>query len=211
MNRKLAIVLMAALGMPFAAPAQTETPSTSYSSGTASQSPDYYNRMSYTLGEARVLTEDPDRGDDADGIRLAGSYMLERNFFLRGSVMTTDTGGRYGTDTESFELGAGLRHPFTSSVDLVGVASLVRTEKDYGPFGHDEGWGPALMGGARALLAPRVEVGGYVGYREMFSDGSLGIIGEGLYHFTPNVSAIAGLMLSDDTREANLGARWNFR
>ena len=47
-------------------------------------------------------------------------------------------------------------------------------------------------------------------YQEIFSDSTLGVRGEGLYHFTPNLAGIAGLGLSDKDRTANIGARWYF-
>jgi hypothetical protein len=216
MKTTLALTL-ATLALPLAAQAaeydgRSTTSSRDYRSGPNYRSPSRdYGHFSYTLGDARLLTADPDRGDDADGLRLSGSILVQENVFLRGALLSADGGGRYGAEEESIELGAGVRHPFSPDVDLVGMASLVHTERDFGRIGEAEGWGPALVGGARAMLAPRVEIGGFIGFSEMFGDGEVAIIGEGLYHFTPNIAAVAGLVLSDSEREANIGGRWNFR
>lgn len=204
MDARRAMTLLAALALPFTVQAAQY--------GTRSTRPaSEHGELSYTLGEARVLAADPDAGDDADGIRLAGSVLLQENFFVRGAAMSARSGGRSGNDIDSLEIGAGMRHPASTSMDLVGTASLVRIERELGRSGDAEGWGPALTGGIRALLAPRVEVGGFLGFARVLGDNEISLLGEGLYHFTPNLSAVAGLALSDDTREANLGARWNFR
>lgn len=171
---------------------------------------DRYANLSYTLGEVRLLAHDPDGGDDADGVSVGGSVLFHPEFFLAGSLATLGTDGN-GVDTDTFNLGVGYRYAASERVDLLGIAGLVRVDRDFGNGRDDDDFGPSLTGGARAALTHAVEVGGYLNYVEVFGDGDLGLSGEGLYHLTPNFSLLAGVGLSDDDREANIGARWNFQ
>lgn len=170
-----------------------------------------YSRLSYTLGEVRVVAQDPDGGRNADGVAIAGSALLDPNLFVAGSYQSTGSGGPNDTNDDLFEAGVGLRHAFTSQVDLIGIAGLVHESREVGgrDFGSDIG--PSLTGGIRSPLTPKIEVGAYLNYRSLFGDGSLGVRGEGLYHFTPNFSVLAGAGLSDNDRIATLGARWYFK
>jgi hypothetical protein len=207
MNRFSGIGLLVLLCAPLAAPAQYD-----YERRTPTRSAGD-PQLSYTLGEVRLLAEDPDGREDADGIRIGGSALVHESFFVTGALSTTGSDGPNGLDTDVFELGLGFRHAFeefTRDVDLIGIAGLVRVDRDFGTRRDDDDFGPSLTGGARASLAPAFEVGGFVNYTEVFGDGDLTLLTEGLYHATPNISLLAGLGLSDDTRQVNIGARWNF-
>lgn len=171
---------------------------------------DGYARLSYTLADVRLLAEDPDGRDDADGIRVGASGQIHPNLFVTGALSSTGSDGVNGVDTDVFEVGLGFRHGITPHVDLLGIAGLVRVDRDFAGRRQDDDIGPSLTGGIRAPLTTLLEVGGYLNYTEVFGDGDLALRGEGLYHFTPNFSLLAGVGVSDDTREANLGARWNF-
>ena len=170
-----------------------------------------YGQLSYTLGEVRMVAQDPDGGRNADGVSIAGSALLDPNFFVAGSYTSTGSSGPNDTNDDVFEAGVGLRHAFTSQVDLVGIAGLVHESRQVGnrDFGSDVG--PSLTGGVRSALTPKIEVGAFLNYRSLFGDSVLGLRGEGLYHLNPNLSLLAGAGLSDNERIANLGARWYFR
>lgn len=170
-----------------------------------------YTRLSYTLADVRLLAEDPDGREDADGVRVGGSALVHPNLFVAGALSSTGSDGVNGVDTDVFEMNLGYRHALTAHVDLLGMAGLVRVDRDFGGRRSDDDLGPSLTGGIRAPLATRLEVGGYVNYLQVFGDGDLALRGEGLFHATPNLSLLAGLGVSDNTREANLGVRWNFR
>lgn len=170
-----------------------------------------YAQLSYTFAELRLLAQDPDGGDDADGIRVGGSALIHPNLFAAGALTTTGSDGANGVDTDVFELHLGYRHPLTPHVDALGMAGLVRMDRDFGGRGDDDDFGPAITGGLRAPLSSMIEVGGYLSYVQLFGDGDLALRGEGLYHLTPNFSVLAGLGLADDVREANVGVRWSFR
>ena len=203
MNTLRASALLVLLSIPLAATAQ-------YQSGRSARSAGDYANLSYTLGEVRLLAEDPDGGDDADGIRVGGSALVHPDFFVLGALSTLGSDGANGVDTDTFELGFGMRYGYSSRVDFLGAAGIVRVDRDFGGRRDDDDFGPSLTGGVRAAVTPVVEVGGYLNYVEIFGDGDLALNGEGLYHLTPNFSLLAGLGVSDDTREASIGARWNF-
>lgn len=205
MNPLKAFTLLALLCLPLAAPAQYETRSSQDSYG------DRYVELSYTLAEVRLVAEDPDGGDDADGIRLAGSALIHTDFFVAGALSSVGSDGVNGRDTDTVELGLGYRHALSARLDLVALGGLIRIDRDYGSSGDDDDFGPTLTGGARAALTPAIEVGVFANYMQVFGDGDVALRGEGLYHFTPHFSVLAGLGLSDDTREANIGARWSFQ
>lgn len=206
MNIKLKTsALLALLCLPLAATAQYEGRRSHDSNG------DRYANLSYTLGEVRLLAEDPDGGDDADGIRLGGSALFHPDFFVAGALSAVGSDGVNGRDTDTIELGLGYRYALSPRADLVAIGGLIRVDRDYSSRADDDDLGPSLTGGARAALTPAIEVGAFANYMQIFGDGDVALRGEGLYHFTPNFSLLAGLGLSDDTREANIGARWNFQ
>lgn len=207
MNTMRMSALAAVLCVPLAAQAQYPARSSSSAAGYDQT----YANLSYTLGEVRLLAEDPDGGDDADGIRLGGSALVHPDFFISGALSTLGSDGNNGVDTDIFEVGVGYRHAVSPRVDLVGIGAIVRVDRDFGGRGDDDDFGPSLTGGARGALTHAIEVGGFLNYTQVFGDGDLGLHGEGLYHFTPNFSVLAGLGVSDDTREASVGARWNFQ
>jgi len=167
-----------------------------------------YSGLSYTLGEARVVARDPDGAGDADGVSLGGSARITPDLFVAGSLTSVGSGG-YDEDTA--ELGLGLRYPFTSQVDLLGVASLVHDDRQLNGRNSGSDFGPALTGGVRSLLTPKIEIGGYARYTNLYNNGDLGLRAEGLYNFTPNFSALASAGLSNNERTASVGGRWYFR
>lgn len=203
MNTIKMSALLALLCLPLAAQAQ-------YTARSSGYGPAYAN-LSYTLGEVRLLAEDPDGGDDADGIRVGGSALVHPDFFISGALSTLGSDGNNGVDTDIFEVGVGYRRAVSQRVDLLAIGGIVRVDRDFGSRGDDDDFGPSLTGGARAALTHAIEVGAYLNYLHVFGDGDLGLHGEGLYHFTPNFSVLAGVGVSDDTREASVGARWNFQ
>jgi hypothetical protein len=196
-NRSTFILLL--LALPLAATAAA--PDTRYREPA-------YGRLSYTLGEARVVARDPDGSGNADGVSVGGSARLTPDLFLAGSVTSVGSGSY---DEDTVELGLGWRYAFTSQVDLVGIASLLHDDVQVNGRDRDGDFGPGLTGGLRTMLTPDIELGGYAKYTRLYNDSDLGLRAEGLYHFTPNFSALASAGLSNNERTASLGARWYFR
>lgn len=166
-----------------------------------------YERLSYTLGEARVVARDPDGAGEANGVSVGGSMLLRPQVFVAGSVTSVGSGD-FNDDT--VELGVGLRHPLTSQVDLVGVAGVIHDDRQIGNRNLGSDLGPSLSGGVRASVTSQVEVSAFTRYTRLYGDSDLGLRGEGLYHFNRNFSVLAGVGLSNNERTADLGARWYF-
>lgn len=208
-TQTLCATLCLLAGLPLAANAQYDN----NRHGNDRDGYDRYANLSYTLGEVRLLAEDPDGREDADGIRIAGSALFHPQFFVAGALSTLGSDGANGLDTDILELGVGYRYALSPQVDLLGVAGVIRVDRDFagGNGADDDDLGPSLTGGARAALTRVIEVGAFLNYAEVFGDGDLALRGEGLYHFTPHLAALAGLGVSDDTREAMIGARWSFQ
>lgn len=154
----------------------------------------------YTYGDLRVVSIDPDgRGGSSDGIRIAGSLLFQPNLFGVASLTTVD-------ELDQLDFGVGLRHPIAPRTELVGILGLIWADTDF-----DDDTGISLTGGVRSLIGPQFEVGGYVGYAEIFDEGDITLTGEGLLHVTRELSLVASLGFSDDYDIITLGARWNFR
>lgn len=191
------------LGLPAIAAASPSN----YSSSSRRYDDANYGRLSYTQAEARVVARDPDGAGDADGVAIGGSALVAPQVFVEGSLTSVGS-GNYDDDT--IELGVGLRHAFTANMDLVGIAAILHDERSVGSRDLGSDWGPSLTGGMRFAFNTPLEFGAYATYTRLYEDGDLGLRGEGLYHFTPNFSAIAGLGLTDNERNATLGVRWYF-
>jgi hypothetical protein len=206
MSKTAVSALLALCCIPLAATAQYPASSSTPTYGSR------YADLSYTFGEVRLLAEDPDGGDDAKGVRVGGSLLMHPDFFAVAALSTLGSSGNNGVDTDTLEFGIGYRHAISPRLDLLGIGALVWEDRDHtAPQADDDDLGVQITGGARAVLTPVIEVGGYLSYVHLFGDGDLGLRGEGLYHFTPNFSALAGVGLSDDVREASLGVRWSFQ
>ena len=165
-----------------------------------------YGSMSYSYGDARLIVVEPDVGDNADGIRLDGSFMFQPQLYAVAAVT------RYGDnnyDITMLEGGVGYRQALRSGMDLVAQGGLVLAEIDVGPFSDDD-TGLFLRGGLRGVATPQIEYGAYAEYRSIFDDGDVTLTGEGLLHFTHNLAMVASLGLSDDFNTLTLGVRWSF-
>lgn len=204
MRNRSKLVFMV-LALPLAAFAQDRARESGYGHEAG------YSHLSYTLGEVRAVARDPDGAGDADGVSLGGSALITPDLFIAGALTSVGSGGPNGYDDDTVEVGLGLRHGFTSQVDLVGIAGFIHDDRQVGNRDLGSDLGPSLTGGVRAALTPAIEVGAYANYTRLYNDSDLGLRGEGLYHFTPNFSVLAGVGISDNERNANLGARWYFR
>ena len=198
MNKILSMALL--LALPLAAQAQSQprdrhAPSQSWS------------RLSYTYGELRYVVQDPDGGgDDFDGLRLGGSLQFQPQWFAAGALTSVSSGP---VDIDTIDLGIGFRSPMQNNVDLVAIGGLVFADVETPGFSDDDS-GISLTGGVRAMVAPQFELGGYVGYVDLYGDGDVGLTGEALFHVTPQATLLASLGLSDDVNTITLGGRWNF-
>lgn len=196
MKKNLALLaLCATLAAPLPALAQSQSQSQSRNIQTS-----YGSNPHYTYGDLRVVSVDPDGpGGSSDGFRLGGSLLFQQNLFGQASLTSVDA-------LDQFDLGVGMRHPLSSRTDLVGILGIVWADTDV-----DDDTGISLTGGVRSAIGPQFELGGYVGYVEIFDEGDITLTGEGLLHVTRELALAASLGFSDDYDIVTLGARWNFR
>lgn len=187
-----ALLLCVSIAAPLPAPAQSaDEPATG---GARGQHPHY------TYGDLRIVSIDPDgRGGSSDGIRIGGSLLFQPNLFGVATLTAVD-------ELDQLDFGVGLRHPISSRTELVGILGLIWADTD-----ADDDTGISLTGGVRSLVGPQFEVGGYVGYAEIFDEGDITLTGEGLLHVTRELALVASLGFSDDYDIITLGARWNIR
>lgn len=160
--------------------------------------------LSYSYAELRFVDVDFQGGD---GLRLGGSFELDSNWLMVGSITSLDFNNN--VDLTVVELGAGYVWRYSSDFDLVSTLRVVRSDVDLGSLNADD-TGFALSAGARGLLAPQFEVRASVNHINVDdSDTYLELAGD--YYFTDRISAGASLEFAGDTDTFTIGARWYFR
>ena len=160
--------------------------------------------LEYTFAELRFVDVDVNGGD---GFRLGGSYELQGNWLIVGSLTTLDFNN--DVDTTTIDIGAGYVWPFQEDWDLVATARFLHTDVDT-PFGSDDDSGLGLSGGIRGIIAPQFEVRGSVNHVTVGdSDTFIEIAGD--YYFTPEFAAGLSVDLAGDADTLTIGARWYFR
>lgn len=160
--------------------------------------------LSYSFAELRFVDVDTNGGD---GFQLAGSYELDGDWILVGSLTSLDFNG--DIDTTLLEVGGGYVWDYTDDFDLFSTLRLVWAEVDT-PFGDADDTGFAFSAGARGLLAPKFEIRGSVNHINVDgSDTYLQIAGD--YYFTSQFSAGVSLDVAGDTDSFSIGGRWYFR
>ena len=160
--------------------------------------------LSYSYGELRFVDVDANGGD---GFQLAGSFELDQNWILVGSL--TDLDYNNNVDSTLLEIGGGYVWDYSADWDLFSTLRFVHYEVDT-PFGNADDTGFAISAGARGLLAPKFEIRGSVNHINLDnSDTYLRIAGD--YYFTQQLAAGISLDLAGDTDSFSLGARWYFR
>ena len=159
--------------------------------------------LSYSYVELRFVDVDSRSGD---GIRLNGSYELDGNWVIVGSLTSLDFNNN--VDLTLLELGGGYVWHYSDDFDLVSTLRLVRSEIDNGANDADD-TGFAITAGARGLLTPQFEIRGSVNHINLDdSDTYLELAGD--YYFTDQVSAGVSLEFAGDTDAFTIGVRWLF-
>lgn len=162
--------------------------------------------LSYSYLEANYQSLDIDGpGGKLDGFGFGGSYLVAPNVFVAGdySMLEADGGG----DLDIGNVGVGLRHSLTDTIDAVGSASLVFAKVS----GGDSETGYRVQGGLRAALG-KAELNGGIAYRDVdtFDDSQVIFSVGGVYNFTPNIAAVAGAEFESDYSGFSIGGRYNF-
>jgi hypothetical protein len=187
---KKALFLLAVFALPVTALAQ---------SGQSTK----FGDLSYSYAELRFVDAD----NDGDGFQLAGSFELEGDWILVGSLLTLDYGS--SIDATLFEIGAGYVWDYTENWDLFTTLRLAHAEVDT-PAGDADDTGFAISAGTRGFLAPKFEIRGSVNHLNLDdSDTYLQFAGD--YYFTDQLSAGISLDFAGDNELFSIGARWYFR
>ncbi len=159
--------------------------------------------LSYTYAELRFVDVDFRGGD---GLRLLGSYALQNDWLIVGSLTTLDFDNN--VDITTLELGAGYVWKYSDDFDLTSTLRIVQSDIDTaGVSVDDTGFG--LSAGIRGLLSPEFEIRGSVNHINLDnSDTYLELAGD--YYFTENFAAGVTLEFAGDTDAFTIGARWYF-
>lgn len=167
--------------------------------------------LRYNAFDANFVDIEIDSGRtnvDGDGIELGGSYELNDKFFLLGRWQDQDLD--FGIDGRVLEIGAGLHHPLSETMDFVGTLSYLDTELDAGNLSADDS-GLAIGGGIRARVAEAVEIDASLKLIDFDDSGSdTGVTLGGRYYFSDTMAVGVGLDFSDDADTLRIGFRAEF-
>ena len=169
------------------------------------QGPNY----SYVQGGYQMLTGT----DSPDGLFIEGSYQIADQFYLAGGydIFSDDF-----YDVSRLTARGGYIHPMENNIHLYGEAGLAFTDAEF-TFcfldtcvkGSEDSVDLMIEGGVRAQLAPALEVRGALrmitgDYDETY------LIGEGVYHFNPQLAMVGGLARMSDAGEFRVQAGLRF-
>ena len=166
--------------------------------------------MNYTKFEISMVDVELDGpfAVDGDGFEIAGSYELNDRIHVFGAWQ--DQSLDFGIDGRSLELGAGLTHGFSDTLDFVGTLSYVDAEVKAGNVTADDD-GLALGGGIRTLVGESFQIDAglkYVDFDESGSDTGLSVGGR--YYFNDSMALGASADFNDDADTLRIGFRWEF-
>jgi hypothetical protein len=188
---KKALVLLTIFALPATAAAQS-------GQGNA------LGHLSYTYGELRFVDVDSNGGD---GFQLAGSFELDGDWILVGSLTSLDFNNN--VDSTLLEVGGGYVWDYTDNFDLFTTLRLAWAEVDT-PVGDADDTGFAFSAGTRGFLAPKFEIRGSVNHTNL-GDSDTYLTFAGDYYFTDQVSAGISLDFAGDTDSFSIGGRWYFK
>lgn len=166
--------------------------------------------MNYTKLDVSILDVELDGpfGVDGDGFSLGGSFEVSDRLHIFGEWQDHSLDG--GVDGRSIEIGAGVTHDFSDTLDFVGTLSYLDSEVKLGNFTADDD-GLALGGGVRSRLADSFEVDAmlkYVDFDE--AGGDTGVLVGGRYYFNDSMALGTSAELNDNADTLRIGFRWEF-
>jgi len=166
--------------------------------------------MNYTNFEVSMVDVELDGpfAVDGDGFEIGGSYELNDRIHVFGEWQ--DQSLDFGIDGRSLELGAGLTHGFSDTLDFVGTLSYVDAEVKAGNFTADDD-GLALGGGIRTLVGESFEVDAGLKYVDFDESGSdTGVSVGRRYYFNDSMALGASADFNDNADTLRIGFRWEF-
>lgn len=166
--------------------------------------------MRYNFVEGSIVDVELDGPGnvDGDGLEIAGSYALDERFFVLGRWQDQDFDR--GVDGRLIELGAGLHHALSDTIDFVATLTYLDLELDAGNASADDD-GIAIAGGIRARLAEQFEVDAALKLIDSDNSGtdSTLMLG-GRYYFRDTMAVTAGMDFGDDADTLKIGFRLEF-
>ncbi len=153
-------------------------------------------------------------GVDGDAFGAAGSYELNENIFLFGSLQVGEleaSGFAGDVDVTVYDVGLGYRMPLSDTVDFFGTVAYEYQElEDQGVSIDDNGFGIGV--GLRARVSQSIELNGgiqYVDLGDMFGDDTAFTAG-GQFALTDNVELGLSGSWGDDLSIYTLSGRFYF-
>jgi len=167
--------------------------------------------LSYSDFEISLVDIDVDRGPfhvDGDGIELAGRYGFDSRFFILGRWQDQDLD--FGVDGRLLELGAGLHHALSSSLDFVATLTYIDTKLESRNASVNDN-GLAISGGIRTQLGDSFQVDASLKLIDLDDSGTdTGISIGGHYYFNDTMAVGATADFGDDVDALRIGFRIQF-
>ena len=160
--------------------------------------------MDYSYGELRYVDVDEGGGD---GFEIGGSYRLEGNWLLVGSLTLLDFD--LDVDSTTIDVGGGYIWPYRPDWDFIATLRYVNTDVDT-PIGSVDDSGIGFSGGVRGMIAPQFEVRGSINHITVGDDDTYFKIA-GDYYFNDEFSAGLSFDVGGELDTFTIGARWYFR
>ena len=167
--------------------------------------------MRYTSVDVNYIDLEIDGGladVSGDGIELSASYELSSKVFLFGEWQ--EQSFDFGIDGRALELGAGLNHELSDSIDFVGTLSYVDAKLEFAGLSADDD-GLALGGGIRSRVSDSFEISAmlnWVDYDEAGSDTGFDLLGR--YFFKDTMAITFGAEFKDNVDVMRFGFRAEF-
>ena len=143
---------------------------------------------------------------DGDGFSLSGSFELNDDWHVFAGFGHDELD--FNLDLDSWQFGAGYRHPLRDDVDIYGRVMFVNLEADVPGVGSADDDGLGLLGALRATVADNVEVEGGVQYVDI-EESDTALFVEGRYYFE-ELSVGVGLVFGGDSDSIGVSARYTF-
>ncbi|MFT2097712.1 outer membrane beta-barrel protein [Marinomonas sp. 2405UD66-6] len=119
-----------------------------------------YTRVTPSISDSAYTKATPSASYNLHGVSFIGTNLLDENAFVTGRLESTSkTGGATAAEFMRLSLGVGYRQSILDTINIFGKASY---ESNYFKESSSESisnYGYGLEGGARFLIAQRLELG----------------------------------------------------
>lgn len=161
---------------------------------------------SYNYAQVSYVNADLDNGPTLDGIGLAGSFALTRNFHIAvDHLRVSDSPFRVETTT----IAGGFNTPLNDATDFVARLGFVNARARVTGFGSasDDGW--MAQAGLRSMVTETFEFNAFLTHTDVGgSDTAVGI--GAVFHMTYQLALAGGVEFSDGDVLTHVGLRWSF-